>query len=44
MYLDDWLLNQSSAFCLKDTQELVHLAIHLGFNVNPAKSDLVPSI
>jgi hypothetical protein len=44
MYLDDWLtLNQNEERCREDTHNLVVLTQQLGFNINPEKSDFIPS-
>lgn len=44
MYLDDWLtLNHDRARCHQDTEALVLLTQQLGFNIQPEKSDFVPS-
>jgi len=44
VYLDDWLiLHTTRAGCLTHTHRVVEVAVSLGFVINEAKSDLVPS-
>ena len=43
-FLDDWLiLAQSKQLCAAHTQQTVNAAVHLGFQLNMDKSDLIPS-
>ncbi|KAK7103605.1 hypothetical protein V1264_018473 [Littorina saxatilis] len=43
-YLDDWLiLHQDQGSCSAHTQIVLHQANELGFSINQAKSELIPS-
>ncbi|KAK7103606.1 hypothetical protein V1264_018474 [Littorina saxatilis] len=44
VYVDDWLiLHQQESLCRRHTQLVLQQAQDLGFSVNQAKSDLIPS-